>query len=93
MMGRPYSMELRERVIGRIEAGKSCRSVSHAFELGEATVIRWAKRETGTVAPAQMGGHRPYLISGRHEKWLIERMKSGDFTLRQLSVEFGRARP
>jgi len=56
-MGRPYSMDLRERVIGRIEAGESCRSVSRAFDLGEATVIRWVrrKRETGSFAPAQMG--------------------------------------
>ena len=89
MMGRPYSMDLRERVISRVEAGESCRSVSRAFDLGEATVIRWAKRkrETGSFAPGQMGGHRPYLIAGRHEEWLVERMKSGDFTLRELTAE------
>ncbi len=88
-MGRPYSMDLRERAIGRIEAGESCRSVSRAFELGEATVIRWAKRkrETGTVKPGQMGGHRPYLIAGRHKDWLVERIKGGDFTLVALTAE------
>ena len=89
MMGKPYSMDLRERVIGRVEAGESCRSVSRTFELGEATVIRWArrKRETGTVAPGQMGGHRPYLIAGVHKDWLVERIKTGDFTLRELTAE------
>ncbi len=72
-MGKPYSMDLRERVIRRVEAGESCRSVARAFDLGEATVIRWArrKRETGTITPGQMGGHRPFLISGGHEDWLL----------------------
>ena len=88
-MGKPYSMDLRERVIRRVEAGESCRSVARAFDLGEATVIRWArrKRETGTITPGQMGGHRPFLISGGHEDWLLARMKSGDFTLRELTLE------
>ena len=88
-MGKPYSMDLRERVIRRVEAGASCRSVARNFDLGEATVIRWArrKRETGNFAPGQMGGHRPFLISGAHEDWLLARMQSGDFTLRQLTFE------
>ena len=88
-MGKPYSMDLRERVIRRVEAGASCRSVARNFDLGEATVIRWArrKRETGNFAPGQMGGHRPFLISGAHEEWLLERIKTGDFTLRELTCE------
>jgi transposase len=88
-MGKPYSMDLRERVIRRVEAGESCRSVARVFDLGEATVIRWMrrKRETGSFAPGQMGGHRPYLISGKQEEWLRERIKASDFTLRELTIE------
>ncbi len=88
-MGKPYSMDLRERVIRRVEAGESCRSVARTFELGEATVIRWVRRrrETGSFAPGQMGGHRPYLICGAHKDWLLSRIKSGDFTLRALTME------
>jgi len=88
-MGKPYSMDLRERVVSRVEAGESCRSVARNFDLGEATVIRWArrKRETGSFAPGQMGGHRPYLISGAQEEWLRARIKTGDFTLRELTIE------
>jgi len=37
-------------------------------------------RETGSVAPGKMGGHRPKLISGRHRTWLLQRIKEGDFT-------------
>jgi len=44
-------------------------------------------RETGSVAPGQMGGHKPKAISGEHRAWLLERMKARDFTLRGLVAE------
>src|SRR5262249_18710703 len=53
------------------------------------TAINWVRllRETGSVAPGKMGGHRPKLISGRHRTWLLQRIKEGDFTLRVLVAE------
>ena len=52
-------------------------------------MIRWVRRrrETGSFAPGQMGGHRLYLICGAHKDWLLSRIKSGDFTLRALTME------
>ena len=44
-------------------------------------------RETGSVAPGKMGGHKPRAISGEHRVWLLQRIKEGDFTLRGLVVE------
>ena len=58
-MGKPYSMDLRERVVRRVEAGESCRSVARVFDLGEATVIRWLCTMVGY--PEQSGG---FLASG-----------------------------
>ena len=51
--------------------------------------INWVNRlrETGSVAPGKMGGHKPRAISGEHRVWLLERIKDGDFTLRGLVVE------
>ncbi len=43
--------------------------------------------ETGSVAPGQMGGHKPKTISGDHAVWLLQRIKSDDFTLRGLVAE------
>jgi transposase len=40
--------------------------------------------ETGSVAPGQMGGHKPKAISGEHAVWLSQRIKNDDFTLRGL---------
>jgi putative transposase len=54
------------------------------FGIGVSTAINWVKRlgETGSVAPGQMGGHKPRAISGEHRLWLLQRIKEGDFTLR-----------
>jgi transposase len=49
----------------------------------------WVRRlrETGSVAPGQMGGHKPKAISGDHRTWLLEPTKTRDFTLRGLVAE------
>jgi putative transposase len=90
-MGRPYSMDLRERVVGAVDkGGLSCRQAAAQFGVGVNTAILWVRRfrETGSVAPGQMGGHKPKAISGEHRDWLLERAKTGDFTLRGLVAEF-----
>jgi putative transposase len=89
-MGKPYSMDLRERVVAAVESGRmSCNRAAKHFGVGISTAISWVKRrrETGSVAPGKMGGHKPKKISGEHRRWLLERIKSGDFTLRGLAAE------
>jgi transposase len=57
-MGRPYSIDLRERVVGAVEKGKlSCHQAAAQFGVGVSTAITWARRfrQTGSVAPGQMG--------------------------------------
>jgi transposase len=44
-------------------------------------------RETGSVAPGKMGGHKPKAISGEYRVWLLQRIKERDFTLRGLVAE------
>ena len=91
-MGKPYSIDLRERVVAAVvTGGLSCNRAAKQFEVGISTAINWVKRlrETGSVAPGQMGGHRPKKISGKHRDWLLERTKARDFTLRGLVTELG----
>ncbi|KAB2872645.1 MAG: transposase [Pseudorhodoplanes sp.] len=59
------------------------------FGIGISTAINWTRRlrETGSVEPGQMGGHKPKAISGEHAAWLSRRIKEGDFTLRGLMAE------
>lgn len=91
-MGRPYSMDLRERVVSAVERdGLSRRAAASRFDVAVSTVIEWLQRreETGSVAPGQMGGHKPKKIAGAHREWLIVRCREHDFTLRGLVAELG----
>src|SRR6202011_3025207 len=56
-MGKPYSMDLRERVVAAIEDGVSTRQAAARFAIGIATAGTWArlKRATGEVRPAKQG--------------------------------------
>jgi transposase len=89
-MGKPYSLDLRERVVEAVETGGlSCNRAAKQFGVGISTAINWVRRvrETGSIAPGQMGGHKPKAISGEHRLWLLQRIKEGDFTLRGLAGE------
>jgi hypothetical protein len=47
-------------------------------------------RSTGSVAPGQMGGHKPKKLVGAHRDWLLLRCQGGGFTLRGLVTGAGR---
>ena len=89
-MGRPYSMDLRDRVVTAVDRdGMSCHTAAARFGVAVSTAIKWMQRyrRTGTAAPGQMGGHKPRAIAGSHREWLIGRCRGGDFTLRGLVAE------
>lgn len=71
--------------------GLSRREAAARFGLGVSTVISWLRRyrDTGSVCPGQMGGHKPRKICGDHRIWLLTRCRGRDFTLRGLVVELG----
>jgi transposase len=88
-MGKPYSMDLRKRVVAAVKAGLSRNRAAKQFGVAISTAINWCKRErdTGSVAPGKMGGHKPKKIADAHRLWLLQRIKDGDFTLRGLVAE------
>jgi len=90
-MGKPYSVDLRKRVVAAIEGGMSRNQAAKQFGVAISTAIGWMQRveQTGSVAPGQMGGHKPKAISGEHAAWLSQRIRAGDFTLRGLVAELG----
>ena len=90
-MARPFSIDLRERVVDAVvRDGLSSRQAASRFDVGVSTAIAWVARfrATGSVAPGQMGGHRPRKLSGAWREWLLERCRT-DFTLRGLVAELG----
>ena len=88
-MSRPYSLDLRERVVGAVAGGESCRSVAKRFKVSVASVVKWSQRfrATGSAAAKPMGGHRPLALAGERA-WLLGRIAaSPDVTLRALLAE------
>ena len=73
-MARPYSLDLRERVIGAISGGMSSRQAALVFKISVSSAVKWMQRQkaTGSVAPSAMGGdHRSKLTVCRD--WLLQR--------------------
>jgi putative transposase len=48
-MAKPYSDDLRKRVVAAVESGLSRRQAASLFDLGISTVVHWVRRfrETG----------------------------------------------
>lgn len=63
-MTRPFSNDLRERVVAAVEAGETARRVAERFGVAVSTVVKWSQRfrATGSVAPGKVGGHRRRVL-------------------------------
>ncbi len=88
-MARPYSQDLRDRVVGSVASGRSCRATAALFGVSVASVGKWSQRwrATGSAAAKQMGGWRPLLLKGQRS-WLLARIaEKPDLTLRAVMAE------
>src|ERR1700736_3427861 len=63
-MGKPYSDDLRKRVVAAIEAGHTREEVAELFNMALSTVGGFIKRkrETGSVSPDKFGGHKTFAL-------------------------------
>jgi putative transposase len=89
-MAKPYSMDLRERVVEAVEGdGLSCNQAAARFGVAISTAIDWVNRyrQTGSLAPGQIGGYRPKKLVGEYRDWLLQRCREREFTLRGLVGE------
>jgi putative transposase len=88
-MTRPYSEDLRERAVGRYEAGETIRSIGSALGISPSCVSKWVrlKRETGALTHRPIGGRKPRALSGEIADWLRARMAKAPFTTRGLATE------
>jgi transposase len=88
-MAKPYSEDLRERVVAAVEGGLSRRQAAGVFNLGISTVVHWVRRfrETGSVAAKPMGGDHRSRLSGERD-WILERIEEApDVTIEELRDE------
>src|SRR6516225_4967001 len=88
-MARPYSVDLRERVIAAIEGGMSRRQAAKIFGISPSSAVKWMQkqRRTGSVMAARMGGDRRSKL-GEYREWLLERSDAQpDLTLEEIREE------
>jgi transposase len=88
-MARPYSKDLRDRVVGSVAGGRSCRATAAIFGVSVASVVKWSQRwrATGSAAAKKMGGWRQLLLKSERE-WLLARLaEKPDLTLRAVVAE------
>lgn len=88
-MTRPYSLDLRERVVAQVAAGRTVREVARLFGVSVSCVVKWSQRARATGSPAakQVGGYRPRKLAGERG-WLLARLaERPDLTLAELQRE------
>lgn len=85
-MGKPYSTDLRERVVAAIRGGLSTGEAAKRFSVGKATAGEWARRErlTGSVEPARQGKPRGLKLDAHADFILGLLAKKRDITLDEM---------
>src|SRR5881394_2917116 len=81
--------DLRDRVVGSVAAGRSCRATAALFGVSVASVVKWSQRwrATGSAAAKQMGGWKQLRLK-RERDWLLARIaEKPDLTLRGMVAE------
>jgi len=86
-MSKPYSLDLRKRVVAFVEAGASRHEAAERFEVSASSAIRWVQRcvRFGSAAAKPIGGSTSPLEA--HAAWLLELVaKHPDLTLDEIVV-------
>jgi len=85
-MARPYSVDLRERVVRAVEKGASRRATAAKFEVSVSFVVkllqRW--RRCGTVQPERIGGWKQSTLAAHSERVRALLAAAPDLTLAEL---------
>jgi transposase len=85
-MGKPYSTDLRERVVAAIKNGMSTGEAAKRFAVSKAAAGEWARRErrTGTVEPDKQGKPRRLKLDAHADFILGLIEKQRDITLDEM---------
>ena len=76
---KPYSKDLRLRVLSAVDSGKPREEVAKTFSVSMPTIKRWLRRrrETGDVEPEPIPG-RPSIKGAMLEEWLPKHLEAND---------------
>jgi len=86
-MPKPYSQDLRDRVIDAVEKnGMSCRAAARRYAISESVAIKWLERyrRDGSREPVGHGGHRRSALAPHRAFLEAARAEKPDATLQDL---------
>src|ERR1700685_317693 len=91
-MGKPYSNDLRERVVAAIEAGRTRVEVAELYNMALSTVGGFIKRkrETGSVRPDKFGGYKTFALEDHTARVKELVAEQPDSTLAELQVRLAK---
>ena len=83
---RPYSEDLRERIVRAVEGGMSRNAAAKHFGVAVSTVVKLLQRwsATGSVKPAQFGGWKKPSLAGHEDRIRSLVAETCDSTVREL---------
>jgi len=87
-MGKPYSLDLRERIAGHVAAGGSRRSAGRHFGVSASTAVRIvaSQAERGTLEPGRQGRPPGKGKLAPYVEFLVEMVEATpDLTLEELA--------
>lgn len=87
-MGKPYSVDLRERVLAYIDETKDKAKASQLFKVGIATIYRWIARktQTGCVTPSPKKAYKKKIDDQELAAYV---MQNPDHFLSEIANHFG----
>jgi transposase len=94
-MGESYSLDLRKRIVARVESGRSRREAARHFGVSDACAVKLLQRvaATGSPAPARQGRPPGAGKLAPHEDFLIAQVKAKpDITMPELAATLVSAR-
>ena len=91
-MARPYSEDLRTRLVEAVEAGATRQATARRFGVSASCVIKLVQRwrRTGTVAPGQLGGWKDYALAAHEARVRALVAERPDSTLDELRAALAR---
>jgi transposase len=92
-MTRPYSVDLRERMVRAVEAGASRRATAAKFEVSPSCVVKLVQRwrQKGTLAPDPVGGGRRAKLADHAELVHALLAATPDSTIAELKTRLAAA--
>jgi transposase len=85
-MAKPYSLDLRERMVRAVHCGKSRREVARMFGVSASCVIKLIREvaATGSCEPKKFGGHKRFALAGHEDKVRALVSEKPDLTITEL---------